>query len=431
MPKRKGSESPLSDREIESKRVALDTDAITLDPQVDRNGDLPMKGSDDINIDEQESSANGNSNSTLTGDDASSSSIRKPPVSSHTLPRRDGDGSVPTYIHLRVLCTVREASTVIGKGGERINSIKKDSDVRINVSENVRGVHERVIHFKGPAENVAKAIGIAVRYIQEEPINVPSSAESKPYRLRILLPHIITGYVIGKGGAKFREIEEQSAAKLKASEQTLPFSSDRSIAITGVADAIHIAVYYISMTYNEHKQKLQGTRQMQYNPASGTGVPAMMGTPFGFVQQPQGVRMGMVNNSIPNGSSVPPVAPYVNTPYPAPSGGSPSPMGAYNQGPVTLGNGNNQLMMQQPVSQDVYIPNEFVGSVIGKNGSSIKSIRESSGSTIRISDPNPESKDRLITITGAPQSNQVAIFLINNKIETDKRRNGMRNNNQM
>lgn len=207
-------------------------------------------------------SAGSNHNIVNTADAYQDSNESKP-ISNHR--EKEGD---PTYVSFRMYCPVKEASAIVGKKGEKINHIRDKAGVRINVSENLKNVPERIVLVRGPAENVARAFGLIARTILEEPEDEPASMMSKPYDLKLLVPHPMVGYIIGRQGTKFREIEEQSAAKLKAAEQPLPYSTDRILSITGVGDAIHIAIYYISQVFIEHKDCLKKNKVIYYNPAN-------------------------------------------------------------------------------------------------------------------------------------------------------------------
>lgn len=104
------------------------------------------------------------------------------------------------------------------------------------------------------------------------------------------------GSVIGKGGSKIKEIQEASGAQLKASEAMLPGSTERVLSVTGVADAVHIAVYYIGVTLLEYQDRGGGgsgggmggggaaSTLGQYRPSSAT-----VGGAGGFAAQQQSV----------------------------------------------------------------------------------------------------------------------------------------------
>lgn len=296
-----------------------------------------------------------------------------------------------------------------------------------------------------------------VRCLNNEPFDTPSSPDAQPLILRVLVPHVMMGAMIGKGGSRFREIEEASAAKLKAQEYTLPNSTDRILFVSGVADAVHIAVYYICTTYISHKEYLGNTRPTFYNPASvvqppgggyysggpgpGPGYPHSYGPPGGHsapLQYGQGRGAPASYGVAPYNSGPMHVQPY-NAPSSSRytnrvhlgSGGAPPRRNlSSNPGLQRAHQAAQAAPRGEELSQDVYIPNDFVGSVIGKGGAKIKDIRHLSGSRVKINDPIPNGTERLITIWGTPESNETAIYLIHSLIESGKKRNaGARANN--
>jgi len=70
--------------------------------------------------------------------------------------------------------------------------------------------------------------------------------------------------------------------------------------------------------------------------------------------------------------------------------------------------------------QQIYVPNKLIGCVIGKQGDCIKHIRNISGSQIKISEPNPNSTERLITISGNSETNRIAIHMILDRLENER-----------
>lgn len=106
-----------------------------------------------------------------------------------------------------------------------------------------------------------------------ESLEDPCTPQSKTYPLRLLVPHILIGAIIGKGGARIREIQEASGARLNASDSCLPLSSERSLVVLGVADAIHIATYYVGSTlFEQLNERFGGPAASAY--ASRSGGPA-------------------------------------------------------------------------------------------------------------------------------------------------------------
>ncbi|KAK4008641.1 hypothetical protein OUZ56_013774 [Daphnia magna] len=85
------------------------------------------------------------------------------------------------------------------------------------------------------------------------------------------------------------------------------------------------------------------------------------------------------------------------------------------------GGGGNQSGAPQQ-SQEMAVPNELIGCIIGKGGTKIAEIRQISGAMIRISncEDRESSSERTITITGTAESVALAQYLINTSVELHK-----------
>lgn len=73
-------------------------------------------------------------------------------------------------------------------------------------------------------------------------------------------------------------------------------------------------------------------------------------------------------------------------------------------------------MPGQPITQQIYIPNDMVGAIIGKGGAKINEIRHLSGSVIKINEPQDNSNERLVTITGTQECNQMALYMLYSRL---------------
>lgn len=68
-------------------------------------------------------------------------------------------------------------------------------------------------------------------------------------------------------------------------------------------------------------------------------------------------------------------------------------------------------------TQNISIPSDMVGCIIGKGGSKITEIRRLSGSRISIAKvAHDETGERMFTIQGTPESNEKALFLLYNQV---------------
>ncbi|RMZ80889.1 hypothetical protein DV737_g2734, partial [Chaetothyriales sp. CBS 132003] len=351
------------------------------------------------------------------------------------------------WIHIRAVISSAEAATCIGKGGENVTQIRKLSGAKCTVSDYSRGAVERILTVSGPQDAVAKAFGLIIRTLNNEPLEQPSTAQSKTYPLRLLIPHILIGSIIGKSGVRIREIQEASGARLNASDSCLPLSTERSLVVLGVADSVHIAAYYIAVTLVEQlTERFGGPAASAY--ATRSGGPAGV-VPGGmqvvpYVPQPAGGQYGHPDmykrhNTQPPQQRGPAVAygqpqgapshqpyPQQGTPYASsprqPSYGSatpqqpsryPAPQQAsqHAQQPQPMSS-----MPGQPITQQIYIPNDMVGAIIGKGGAKINEIRHLSGSVIKINEPQDNSNERLVTITGTAECNQMALYMLYSRL---------------
>ena len=300
-----------------------------------------------------------------------------------------------------------------------------------------------------------QAFGLIIRTLNNEPLDAPSTPQSKTYPLRLLIPHILIGSIIGKCGVRIREIQEASGARLNASDSCLALSTERSLVVLGVADAVHIATYYVGSTLVEQlTERFGGPAASAY--ATRSGAPAGV-VPGGmqvvpYVPQPAGGQWGPPENFRQRGNPAqrPPQAGYPMQPqqpygqppqqhaqppihygaasprqaYAGAGPHAPTPYGAHPAQP-SAGHASHAGPPQQPVqgmvpgqplTQQIFIPNDMVGAIIGKGGAKINEIRQLSGSVIKINEPQDNSNERLVTITGTQECNQMALFMLYSRL---------------
>ncbi|KAK0618284.1 hypothetical protein B0T17DRAFT_509831 [Bombardia bombarda] len=353
------------------------------------------------------------------------------------------------WIHVRAVISSPEAATIIGKGGENVSKIRQMSGAKCTVSDYQKGAVERILTVSGVVDAVAKAFGLIIRTLNNEPLTEPSSAHSKTYPLRLLVPHVLIGSIIGKGGARIKEIQEASGARLNASDSCLPLSTERSLVVMGVADAVHIATYYVGSTLLEQlNERFGGPAASAYATRSGGPAGAVPGgmQVIPYAPQPAGGNYGNRENynrgrpdarshQMPPNPYVPPYGhPQQAHPTPAvpmhygaqaaaPYGAAPhmQPHHAGHAGPQPHAGPHGQpmpgaAMPGAPLTQQIYIPNDMVGAIIGKGGQKINEIRQISGSVIKINEPQDNSNERLVTITGTEECNRMALYMLYSRL---------------
>ncbi|KAF2859545.1 hypothetical protein K470DRAFT_300208 [Piedraia hortae CBS 480.64] len=351
------------------------------------------------------------------------------------------------WLHVRALLSSAEAATLIGKGGENVSQIRRMSGARCTVSEYTRGAVERILTVSGPLEAVAKAFGLMIRTLNQEELDQASTPQSKTYPLRLLLPHVLIGSIIGKQGVTIREIQEASGARLNVSESCFPLSTERSLVVLGVADAVHIATYYVGKKIIEQlTERFGGAAASNYANRHGRPqgavpggiqvvpyVPLNGGGQIGHTELYNRKGHGMPNRGPPAPYGMPyaqPAHPQAPMPYgsprsasisygpkapqqPYPQHGTPNPMPVHAGAPQQPMTG---AVSGQPITQQIYIPNDMVGAIIGKGGAKINEIRQLSGSVIKINEPQDNNNERLVTVTGTPECNQMALYMLYSRL---------------
>ncbi|KAI5899535.1 eukaryotic type KH-domain (KH-domain type I) [Schizophyllum commune H4-8] len=302
-------------------------------------------------------------------------------------------------IHMRCLIVTQDASIIIGRAGAHVNEIREKSGARVVVSESIPGNPERILNVSGPLDAVSKAFGLIVRRINDEPFDVPSLPGSRAVTIKFMIPNSRMGSVIGKGGSKIKEIQDASGARLNASEGMLPGSTERVLSVAGVADAIHIATYYVGNILIEAQERMPSTANASYRPGNPT-------------------RRPITNAPYPGSTYVPGAA---SSFYP---GAAP---------PVAAAPGAPGVPPAQVQTQQIYIPNDLVGCIIGKGGSKINEIRHMSASQIKIMEPGAVATgmpagaagsegERLVVITGQPANIQMAVQMLYHRLEQEKQK---------
>ncbi|KAF8329688.1 cytoplasmic protein [Cantharellus anzutake] len=308
---------------------------------------------------------------------------------------------------LRALVTTKEAGVIIGKAGKHVADLREQTGVKAGVSKVVPGVHERVLSVSGTVEGIAKAYTLIVRQLLDPEVssNVTGTAGPAPTNtsLRLLISHNLMGTIIGRQGLKIKAIQDASGARMTASKEMLPQSTERVVEVHGTAEGIGRAVEEIARSLLEDWERGLGT--VFYHP----GVEGVKDT-----RRTHGIseKRRSAPNGAPGKSGLPDSA----------GPGSSSPPSS----PPPDANGATQSSLR---TQNISIPSDMVGCIIGRQGSKITEIRRLSGSKISIAKtPHDETGERMFTIIGTPEANEKALFLLYNQLESEKERRVGREN---
>lgn len=215
------------------------------------------------------------------------------------------------------------------------------------------------------------------------------------------------GTIIGRSGLKIKHIQDVSGVRMVAQKEMLPQSTERIVEVQGTPEGIQKAIWEIGKCLVDDWQRSTGT--VLYNPAvraeTGRGGPLNnhLGAPSPYAARGPYNRTG-------NGADF---SDNTGAAYNRRSNSD-----AGNRGIPTMTEDGEEIQ-----TQNISIPSDMVGCIIGRGGSKISEIRKSSGARISIAKaPHDETGERMFTIMGSASSNEKALYLLYENLEAEKMR---------
>ncbi|KAH7931084.1 cytoplasmic protein, partial [Leucogyrophana mollusca] len=294
---------------------------------------------------------------------------------------------------LRALVSTKEAGVIIGRAGKNVADLRDQTGVKAGVSKVIPGVHERVLTVSGSVEAVAKAYTLIIsQLVSSSPSPVSLSSALPHTSIRLLISHNLMGTIIGRNGLKIKAIQDVSGARMVASKDMLSQSTERIVEVQGAPESIGRAIEEIGKCLLEDWERGLGT--VLFHPGTGDERTGSRKSANGYSG---GAGSGRKANGEANrGRASPPPSPQSPT---------------SSQPPTNLR------------TQNISIPSDMVGCIIGRSGTKITEIRRLSGSKISIAKaPHDETGERMFTIVGTPEANEKALFLLYNQLESEKER---------
>ncbi|KAI2472014.1 hypothetical protein F4781DRAFT_46417 [Annulohypoxylon bovei var. microspora] len=333
-------------------------------------------------------------------------------------PKTDEEYAV-AQLTLRAIVSSKEAGVIIGKGGKNVADLRDETGVKAGVSKVVQGVHDRVLTISGGCEAISRAYAIVARALLE---GAPAMGmggviqSSGTHQIKLLISHNQMGTIIGRQGMKIKTIQDSSGVRMVAQKEMLPQSTERIVEVQGAPDGIQRAVWEICKCLVDDWQR--GTGTVLYNPvvrtapggagSLGGGPPGSGGVAYGSSGRDNygSTRVMRTGNGadFSNGG----VRPYNRR----------SDSDAATRGPPTHDENGEEIQ-----TQNISIPADMVGCIIGRAGSKISEIRKTSGARISIAKaPHDETGERMFTIMGTSKANESALFLLYENLEAEKMR---------
>jgi heterogeneous nuclear rnp K-like protein 2 len=221
------------------------------------------------------------------------------------------------------------------------------------------------------------------------------------------------GTIIGRQGLKIKHIQDVSGVRMVAQKEMLPQSTERIVEVQGTPEGIDKAIWEIGKCLVDDWQR--GTGTVLYNPA----VRVQVGS--GPLSPAVGTG-GSASGAAPTGGSYGSGRSYNRTG----NGADFSETRTYNRGNDAPRGGGIPIVTEdgeEVQTQNISIPADMVGCIIGRGGSKISEIRKSSGARISIAKaPHDDTGERMFTIMGSASANERALYLLYENLEAEKGR---------
>ncbi|MCO5582108.1 hypothetical protein L7F22_035998 [Adiantum nelumboides] len=291
----------------------------------------------------------------------------------------------------RLLCPGDKVGSLIGKGGSIIKALRQECKSKIKVEDLVPGSEERIVHissasdqFRQGSQYVCAAQEALFKvYARITELSNDDDEDSAPTVVRLLVPKIHIGCILGKGGKIIEQMRKDIGAQIRIlpKEQlpTCASETDELAQVVGDEPAVRRALFAITSRLHENVtgERPQGGGYM----AQGPGVAPMLSA--GSMLYPSSGYLAPTGSFYGPSSVGGPVAglgPAIST------------SGGYGHAD---GDSDEQLTIR------ILCPNARVGSIIGKGGSVIKKMREETGAKIKVEEEVPDSDERIVRISSA------------------------------
>uniref|UniRef100_A0A8D3DYA1 RRM domain-containing protein n=1 Tax=Scophthalmus maximus TaxID=52904 RepID=A0A8D3DYA1_SCOMX len=266
-------------------------------------------------------------------------------------------------IPLRLLVPTQYVGAIIGKEGATIRNITKQTQSKIDVhrKENA-GAAEKPISIHSTPEGCSAACRMILDIMQQEAKDT-KTAEEVP--LKILAHNNFVGRLIGKEGRNLKKVEQDTDTKITISplQDLTLYNMERTITVRGDIEA----------SCNAEVEVMKKVREAYDNDV------AAMNQQTHLIP---GLNLGALG-LFPSSSNMPPPPPG--------NSGSGAPYSCFGS--------------PEQETAHIYIPAQAVGAIIGKKGQHIKQLSRFAGASIKIAPAeSPESKQRMVIVTGPPEA---------------------------
>lgn len=219
----------------------------------------------------------------------------------------------------------------------------------------------------------------------------------------------MAGAVIGKGGNMIKNINQRSGCNVSIGD---PVDGQRMVSIRGPWEGIEVALEAVRKVIEPEPFEGAQTEAAVPVPAPSAGL--VIGKAGSVIRNIK-IKSGVSTLSLADATEANPEERLLTM-----RGGPLAVTVATIMVMHKLSEPNSQpsaASMAGASMEQLYVPTNCAGQVIGKGGQAIAEIKMRSGCAISIADPAPEQPDqRVATVRGTPQGIQIAVALLQEKI---------------
>ncbi|XP_042378734.1 KH domain-containing protein At4g18375-like [Zingiber officinale] len=338
----------------------------------------------------------------------------------------------------RILCPVGVIGGVIGKSGKVINNIRKETHAKIQIVDPFPGADKRVItiycyvrekNHIDIDEDVLEPLcpaQDALLKVHEAIVNVLDNSNdterSHKHECHMLVPASQSANIIGKSGTTIKKLRSKTGANIQIMSKdpanaahSCAMSYDNFLQITGDAEAVETALTAISAIMYKFSPK----EEISLDTSIPDLPPIIIPSDVPII--PAGSLYSHTDSLLSPGS-VPPVIPASRFSSEISGFTDTTNVWPFLPSTVPIVPGYGAPTHSEDLVLQVLCPSDKIGRVIGKGGSTIKSIRQSSGATISVDDKKDDTDECIITVTSTESTNDVkssaieAVLLLQEKI---------------
>lgn len=348
---------------------------------------------------------------------------------------------------LRLLMASKASGAIIGKSGANIKRLREAFKAGVTIPD-CNGP-ERVLTVTAELGTALEVLLDILPRTLEGPAgtNGPADPTGADVEARLLIHQSQAGPVIGRAGSKIKDLREETKTNIKVFSQCCPGSTDRVVQISGKAEAVVDTIQRVLELAAESgiKGAVQPYDPFNFNDfgaaeyggfggggggasagrmgasgatggqtgmmgAAGAGRGAMMGGRGGPGLMGAPGRGGMAAGGMQGRMQGMQAARYRSAGGVQGMADSEAPLD-----PTFAGQPNTAHSVGDKTTQQVSIPKDLAGSIIGPSGTRIRAIRAQSGAQIIIGksgEGGSSAEDRIITITGTEEQVQNAQYLL-------------------